>query len=222
MRLLEDRGAPSPCWGALRPGPNVRAPPGRGQACCPCTTYQTQRSASPASGAVLPLPYQNPRSQVRGATHRLPQCQSLSRSSCPFPDPSKGEGRGRRQGPSVSLSGLSSPNALCTGPRPGAGGQVRGTSRGPGCRPQRESLTLASLLLQMGALDRPDVLKGAKPRACSATAAGPRTQSSVGQGLVTCRSSLHPQGPAQGPAQGPTCVTGQGGVWSTPQAVSLL
>lgn len=78
--------------------------------------------------------------------------------------------------------------------------------------------TLASLLLQMGVPGRPDVLKGAKPRACSATAAGPRTQSSVGQGLVTCRSPLHPQGPAQGP----TCVTGQGGMWSTPQAVSLL
>ena len=55
-----------------------------------------------------------------------------------------------------------------------SGAQARGRAAG-----LRGSLwTLASLLLQMGAPDRPDVLKGAKPRACSATAADPQTVAS--------------------------------------------
>lgn len=218
MRLLEDRGAPSPCWGALRPGPNVRAPPGMGQACSPAPPTRHKGQPPPLPEPSCPSPTRTLGVRSGGPRTGCPSARAFLGAAALSPIQAKERAEGGGRDPRFPSLG-SAPLMPCAR-APGrvlvarSGAQAGGRAAG-----LRGSLwTLASLLLQMGTLDRPDVLKGAKPRACSATAAGPRTQSSVGQGLVTCRSSLHPQGPTQGP----TCVTGQGGVWSTPQAVSLL
>lgn len=133
---------PPPRWVPLRPGPPIRAPPGRKQVCCPCTTqpglntHVTPRSASLGSHFFLSLPVQTLGIRPRGPPYKLPQCQHLPLRQLP-PHQSR-QRRGQRL---VGFSLWAQPQAALCAEAPGS--QFRGVSREQGFRHSREPVNPA-------------------------------------------------------------------------------